>query len=178
MSTICPKCQYQRQPSDVAPDYECPSCGIVYAKAGAVDRVRYLISEAIKTGDWSQVPREHIPPNQIGRIIANIPVVTTNFVPGKEIAHSVDVITAECAFGMNIFRDLFASISDVVGGRNKSTQTVLRDARVKVLAELRAEAFAIGANAVIGVDLDYSEFSGGGKAMLFVIASGTAVVLA
>lgn len=78
---------------------------------------------------------------------------------------------------MNILRDFFAGVTDATGGRSGSTQGVLRDARRTAMLELRAEAFALGADAVVGVDLDYSEFSGGGKSMLFVVASGTAVKL-
>lgn len=87
----------------------------------------------------------------------------------------VEVITAECAFGMNFFRDFFAATSDFFGGRSKATQKILRDARKTCLDELRLEAARVGANAVIAVDLDYSEFSGQGKSMLFLVASGTAV---
>ena len=76
---------------------------------------------------------------------------------------------------MNIFRDFFASMTDFFGGRSKSTQKVLKDARNVCLNELRREAYEIGANAVIAVDLDYSEFSGQGKSMLFLVANGTAV---
>ena len=79
---------------------------------------------------------------------------------------------------MNIFRDLFAGIRDIVGGRSEVTQKVLKDLRVNVLTELRKEAHGLGANAVVGVDLDYSELSGGGKSMLFLVASGTAVKIA
>ncbi len=79
---------------------------------------------------------------------------------------------------MNLLRDFFASVTDITGGRSVSTQKVLRDARQTALLQLRYEAHNLGANAVVGVDLDYSEFSGGGKAMLFVVASGTAVILA
>ena len=78
---------------------------------------------------------------------------------------------------MNIFRDFFASVSDIFGGRSGATQKVLRDARRTVLAELKREALTVGADAVIGVDLDYSEFSGKMKSMLFLVASGTAVKL-
>lgn len=87
----------------------------------------------------------------------------------------VEVITAECAFGMNIFRDFFAATSDFFGGRSNATQKMLRDARKTCLNELRLEAARAGANAVIAIDLDYSEFSGQGKSMLFLVASGTAV---
>ncbi len=78
---------------------------------------------------------------------------------------------------MNIFKDFFAGVRDIFGGRSAATQGVLRDARKVVLTELRREAYSVGANAVVGVDLDYSEFSGGGKSMLFLVASGTAVQL-
>ena len=93
------------------------------------------------------------------------------------VTERLDIITAECVFGMNVFRDLFSGVRDVVGGRVGSTQKVLRDAKDTVLSELRREALDLGAHAVVGVDLDYSEISGGGKSMLFVVATGTAVKL-
>lgn len=102
-------------------------------------------------------------------------ILTTEMAPNIEIEKRIEIITAECAFGMNIFKDIFAGVRDIVGGRSKATQDVLRDARKMVLNELRKEAYAVGANAVVAVDLDYNEFSGGGKSMLFVVASGTAV---
>ena len=104
-------------------------------------------------------------------------ILTTESNSNFQIIKRFEIITAECAFGMNIFKDFFAGMSDFFGGRNKSTQGVLKDARKTVLYELKKEAHLLGANAVIGVDLDYSEFSGGGKSMLFVVASGTAVIL-
>ncbi|MDB2409716.1 YbjQ family protein [Pseudomonadales bacterium] len=102
-------------------------------------------------------------------------VLTTESVFNHEIIERLEIITAECVFGMNIFKDIFAGVRDIVGGRSSATQTVLRDARIAVLSELKKEAHSIGANAVIAVDIDYSEMSGGGKSMLFVVASGTAV---
>jgi uncharacterized protein YbjQ (UPF0145 family) len=87
----------------------------------------------------------------------------------------IEIVTAECAFGMNVFKDFFAAMSDFFGGRSGATQGVLRDARKTCLRELKREAARVGANAVIGVSLDYSEFSGSGKSMLFLVASGTAV---
>jgi len=106
-------------------------------------------------------------------------ILTTGYaVPNREIDRVVEVVTAECVFGMNIFRDFFAGIRDIFGGRSEATQKVLRDARRTCLDELRKEAAAVGADAVIGVDLDYSEISGGGKSgMLFLVTSGTAVKL-
>tara|TARA_B110000211_G_scaffold210311_1_gene248283 strand:+ start:628 stop:1542 length:915 start_codon:yes stop_codon:yes gene_type:complete len=105
-------------------------------------------------------------------------ILTTETASNLNVVQRLDVITAECAYGMNIFKDLFASISDIFGGRNKSIQNTLKDARKNVLAELQKEAFSLGANAVVGIDLDYSEISGGGKfGMLFIVASGTAVIV-
>ena len=109
--------------------------------------------------------------------IPNI-MLTTESPPNLNIIKRIDVITAECVYGMNIFRDVFAGVRDIVGGRSGAQQNVLRDARETVLKELRKEAHSIGANAVIAVDLDYNEISGGGKSgMLMVVASGTAVVV-
>lgn len=102
-------------------------------------------------------------------------VSTTPTIPGFQIKQSLDIVSAECVFGMNIFKDIFASFSDIFGGRSNTTQNVLRDARRTCLNELRLEAAKVGANGVVGIDLDYSEISGGGKSMLFLVATGTAV---
>lgn len=104
-----------------------------------------------------------------------IQITTAPGIEGYKIIDTLDVITAECVFGMNVFRDFFASVSDFWGGRSNATQKVLRDARNKCLYELRREAAFMGANAIIGVALDYSQFTGKGKSMLFLVASGTAV---
>ena len=109
--------------------------------------------------------------------LKNITLTTSHFLEGYKVTKTIDIITAECVFGMNIFRDFFAGVTDIVGGRSEATQTVLRDARNVCLNELRKEAFMVGANAVIAVDLDYSEFSGKMKSMLFLVASGTAVTV-
>ena len=109
--------------------------------------------------------------------IQSVIVITTPSLDGYRVAKVVDVISAECVFGMNIFKDFFAGLTDFFGGRSGASQGVLRDARETCIRELKREAHRVGANAVIGVDLDYSEFSGQGKSMLFLVASGTAVVL-
>lgn len=84
-------------------------------------------------------------------------------------------MTEERVFGMNVFRDFFADMTDFFGGRSAASQTVLRDARNTCLDELKAEASSLGADGVMGIDLDYSEFSGNSKSMLFLVASGTTV---
>ena len=102
-------------------------------------------------------------------------VLTTAFsVSNRDIDYEIEVITSECVYGMNIFRDAFASARNIFGGRSDATQKVLSDLRETCLHELKLLAFDKGADAVIAIDLDYSEFSGG---MLFLVASGTAVKL-
>ncbi len=104
-------------------------------------------------------------------------MTTAPSIDGYVVEQTLEIVASECAFGMNLFRDFFAGMTDIFGGRSLSTQKVLRDARRACLRELRGEAESIGANAVIGVSLSYSEFSGQGKSMLFLAASGTAVIV-
>ena len=106
---------------------------------------------------------------------SHIKLTTTISFAHHKIAEELEDITAECVFGMNVFRDFFAGFTDFFGGRRKASQKVLRDARKAGLEELRIEAAEIGADGVGGIDLDYSEISGKGKGMLFLVASGTAV---
>lgn len=105
-------------------------------------------------------------------------ILSTEAAPDLKVAERLDVITAEFAVGMNVLVDIFNAWRDFFGGRSQSYQNILKDARRTVLLELRREAHRVGADAVLGVDLDYSEISGGGKSMLFMVASGTAVKLA
>ena len=113
--------------------------------------------------------------SNIEQIINKVKLTTTPEYPNLAIDNVLGVITAECVFGMNIFRDFFAGMSDFFGGRSEASQKVLRDARETCLNELKKEAYELGADGVIGIDLDYSEISGKGKGMLFLVASGTAV---
>ena len=108
--------------------------------------------------------------------IKNI-MLTTETQVNLKIEKRINIVTAECAFGMNVFKDLFTGVRDIVGGRSESLQKTLKESKEIVLSELKKEAYEIGANAVIGIDLDYSEFTGGGKSMLFMVASGTAVLI-
>ena len=106
-----------------------------------------------------------------------IVLTTADSVPRREITEVVEIVSAEVAVGMNIFKDILSAVRDVVGGRAGAVQGTLRDLRGQALEELRQEASRVGADAVVGVDLDYSEFSGGGRSMLFMVANGTAVRL-
>lgn len=103
-------------------------------------------------------------------------VLTTETAPNLPITKRIEIVTAECAFGMNVFKDLFAGVRNVVGGRSEAVQKTMRDSRRVALYELKKEAHAVGANAVVGVDLDYVELSAAGS-MDMLVASGTAVVI-
>ena len=103
--------------------------------------------------------------------------LTTETAPNLNISKRIEIVTAECAFGMNIFKDLFANVRDFVGGRSEAVQKTMRDSRRTALYELKKEAYEVGANAVVGVDLDYVELAGTGSSMVMLVASGTAVVV-
>jgi uncharacterized protein YbjQ (UPF0145 family) len=101
---------------------------------------------------------------------------TTNTIEGKPVNDYLGIVTGETIIGANIFRDFFASIRDIVGGRSGSYERVLREAKDTALKEMKEEAIKLNANAVIGIDLDY-ETVGKNGGMLMVTASGTAVKL-
>ena len=103
-------------------------------------------------------------------------VTTTALVEGRPVQEYLGIVTGEVIVGANIVRDLFASITDIVGGRSGKYENVLARAREEALAEMQARAGELGGNAVIGVDLDY-EVLGQNGSMLMVSASGTAVRL-
>ena len=101
-------------------------------------------------------------------------ITTTPIIEGKRIVKYYGIVSGETIIGANVFRDLFASIRDIVGGRSGAYEEVLRKAKDTALQEMQAQAAQLGANAVIGVDLDY-ETVGGSGSMLMVTANGTAV---
>jgi uncharacterized protein YbjQ (UPF0145 family) len=116
--------------------------------------------------------KEKVNLNKLNNII-----LTTETNLNIKIEKRLGILSSECVIGMNIFSDFFSSIRDVIGGRNRTFQNTLKEAKENVLLELKQQAVDINANAVIAIDLDYSEISGGGKSMLFVVASGTAVIM-
>jgi uncharacterized protein YbjQ (UPF0145 family) len=101
-------------------------------------------------------------------------LTTTPSLEGHQITDYLGIVTGETIIGANVFRDIFASIRDIVGGRSSSYEEVLRKAKDTALHEMQAHAEAMGANAVVGIELDY-ETVGGSGSMLMVTASGTAV---
>lgn len=103
-------------------------------------------------------------------------VTTTPLIEGKRIVHYYGIVSGETIIGANVFRDFLAGIRDFVGGRSGAYEEVLRQAKDTAIKEMQDQALRLGANAVIGVDLDY-ETVGGSGSMLMVTATGTAVVI-
>ncbi len=103
-------------------------------------------------------------------------ITTTNTVEGKKIVRYLGLVTGEAIMGANIFRDFFAGVRDIVGGRSAAYEKELRRAKDLATEEMMEQAKQLGGNAVIAVDLDYETIGKGGS-MLMVSAAGTAVVL-
>ena len=103
-------------------------------------------------------------------------LTTTPTIERKTIVRYCGIVTGEAVLGANIVRDLFASVRDIVGGRSAAYEKELHEARTIAMSELEAEAAQVGANAVVGIDIDY-ETVGKGGSMLMVSVTGTAVVV-
>lgn len=101
-------------------------------------------------------------------------LTTTNTIEGKQITQYYGIVSGETIIGANMFKDFFAGIRDIVGGRAGSYESVLREAKEIAMREMSEQAKSLGANAVIGIDLDY-ETVGANGSMLMVTAAGTAV---
>jgi uncharacterized protein YbjQ (UPF0145 family) len=101
-------------------------------------------------------------------------VTTTNVIEGRPVQEYLGVINAQSIIGANMFKDIFAGLRDLVGGRSKTYERVLEEGKEDALRELTQRAQAMGANAIVGVDLDF-ETVGASGSMLMVIATGTAV---
>jgi uncharacterized protein YbjQ (UPF0145 family) len=107
---------------------------------------------------------------------AAVIATTTPSIEGKKITAYRGIVTGEAIMGANIFKDIFAGIRDIVGGRSATYEKELRRAREIALEEIKTAAAEMGANAVVAIDIDY-ETVGGKASMLIVTVSGTAVVL-
>lgn len=103
-------------------------------------------------------------------------ITTTNVVQGKKVVRYLGLVSGEAILGANLFKDIFASIRDIVGGRSSAYERELREAKTIAVREMTEQAQGMGGNAVLGVDLDYETIGQNGS-MLMVSASGTAVVV-
>jgi uncharacterized protein YbjQ (UPF0145 family) len=104
-------------------------------------------------------------------------LTTTDSIDGQKIVQYLGIISADVVMGTNFMRDFFASVRDVVGGRSGSYEKVFTEAKQEALDDLAEKAKSMGANAVIGIDLDYEIIGGDQKTLLMVTANGTAVKL-
>ena len=107
---------------------------------------------------------------------AGVIVTTTAVIEGRPVREYLGIVTGEVIVGANLFRDIFASITDIVGGRSGKYEDVLARAREEALQEMRSKALSLGANAILGVDLDYEALGSKGS-MLMVSCTGTAVIV-
>src|SRR5688572_14576791 len=101
---------------------------------------------------------------------------TTTVIEGRPVSKYLGVVTGEAIIGANIFRDIFASVRDIVGGRSATYERGLAEARETAMKEMQERAAELGGNAIVGIDIDY-EVLGQNNGMLMVSVSGTAVVL-
>ena len=104
-------------------------------------------------------------------------VTTTDGVEGRAIVEYRGIVSGEAVMGTNVFRDFFAGITDLVGGRSGTYESELRKAKDFAIAQMTEDAGRLDADAVVGVDLDYEHLGGGNRSMLMVTANGTAVRL-
>ncbi|MDX2144154.1 MAG: heavy metal-binding domain-containing protein [Rhodospirillaceae bacterium] len=104
-------------------------------------------------------------------------LTTTSSIEGKRIVGYLGIVTGESIMGTNIFKDLFASVRDIVGGRSAAYEEEMAKARDSALLELRGRAQHLGADAVVGVHLDTEAIGGDSRTLLMVSATGTAVKL-
>jgi uncharacterized protein YbjQ (UPF0145 family) len=101
-------------------------------------------------------------------------ITTTNAIEGQPVQQYMGIVTAQTIIGANFFKDIFAGLRDIVGGRSGTYERVIEEAKETAMAELSQKAMSRGANAIIGVDLDF-ETVGANGSMLMVVATGTAV---
>lgn len=169
-----PTCQTCGVSSNVLRGGRCKTCHDLFkrAKAGDSSAANEFISRG---GDLPGYVSEQV---QATDAALAIPVTTEMAVPG--VSERLGVVTGQCALGMNIFRDFTAEIRDVIGGRSGAYQSAIKRAKDQCIIDMKAEAAELQADAVIAMDLDFSEITGGGglfggKGMIMVIATGTAV---
>lgn len=161
---VCSICGKQRNFIMMGSDGICVDC---HAEEAHRLRLREL-----EFGDDEQQQARELDEARLARII-----LTTETAHNLPVDQRLDIVSAEVVIGLHLFKDIAAVWRDAFGGRSKVMQNGLREARQTALTELRREAVDLGADAVVGIDLDYSEISGAGKNMLFLVASGTAVTL-
>lgn len=126
---------------------------------------------------WHAVSEFRPPPHEPRALASQVELTTAPTFARRAIERELAIVTAECVIGLNAWKDFLSGLTDTFGGRSDTMQNALRHARETCLSELQREAQSRSADGVICVTLAYSEISGQGKSMLFLVASGTAVRL-
>lgn len=172
MTTICPKCDYERKESDTAPQWQCPNCQAVYEK----------LEKAIKAGVDVKKGRV-IPPassEQLKAKVNALVLTTTPSVPGKAVDQILEVVSADSTFAFSSLNELVGGIGRAIAGSGAShgTESHLAKCRQEAMKRLKIAAAQWGADAVIGVTTQIAEFSGAtGNGVVVVTATGTAVTV-
>lgn len=135
-----------------------------------------VLMQAIETFNKRKNTRLAFDDNQ-GSLEDKGVMVTTEMAVNLPIEARLGIISAQSAHGLNIIKDYFTGWSDKLGGRSSSIQNTLKEAQEEVIEELKREARTLGGNCIVAIDFDISQYSGGGKSMLFVVATGTALKL-
>ena len=173
----CLKCGYLRTLQDRGPDYACPKCQAVYAKVEPLMAMRAKEQDALtrarESGNWSGVS-----PEVIRREAGSVILSTTSDVPGYRVTGNTGIVSADYAYAFGAIFESVAGLLRNVAGSGRSGQTIafLREGRTEVLNALRFHALDLGAQAVLGVRIEYEEFSGANnQGVIIVTATGTAV---
>lgn len=167
MGKVCLKCDYERQPEDSAPEWQCPSCEAVYSK----------IEQAVKRG--VNVKKQRLTPKQeLSEKFSNMVLVTTPSIPNREVDEVVGIVSGDSTYAFSSMNEFFGSIGRALAGSGKSygTENYLTKCREEAIKLLKFNAVKLGADAVIGVSIDVTEFSGAtDNGVVVISATGTAV---
>ena len=132
------------------------------------------LAEGGKTDKEKKVEEEARQEQERIKRLESIIITTSSYVEGRPVKEYKDIVGAQVVSGINVFKDIFAGLRNIVGGRSDALQNSMREMRVQALTELKQEAFLVGANAVVGIKLDFDEYS---EHMLMLTATGTAVLI-
>lgn len=169
MAKQCPKCDYIRKPEDSAPEWECPNCKAVYAK----------LEKAIKAGIDVRQP-VHALSKPADQDLKRVILTTTPTLPFGEIQNVLDIVSTDYTYAFSSLNEFLGSIGRAIAGsgRSRGTESLLQQGRAEVLRSLRSIATRMGADAVVGVSIHVTEFSGAtDNGIIVVTATGTAVTV-
>lgn len=152
----------------------CPSCGASIWRLDMIDGKCPTCAATAKRAKSEEVAVKAEQTEALASAARKILLSTETAPLGAMITKRLGLVSAECAFGMNLLKDAMTEFRDIIGGRAGALEKTLADARETSLQVLRERAVQMGANAVIAIDIDISEF---GRSAILVLATGTAVIL-